>query len=48
VPCKLGRTYAALKQSSLAAASLKKALSMPNREKDDGAKQRAREALQKL
>jgi tetratricopeptide (TPR) repeat protein len=45
----LGRTYAALKQSSLAAASLKKALSMPNREKDDdGAKQRAREALQKL
>lgn len=45
----LGRTYAAMKQHNLAVENLKKGLSLPNREKDDdGSKQRAREALQKL
>jgi tetratricopeptide (TPR) repeat protein len=45
----IGRTYAALKQHDLASQNLKKALSLPSQEKDDEeAKQRARDALQKL
>ncbi len=45
----IGKTYAALKQNGLAAENLRKALSLPNREKDDDeCKQSAREALQKL
>lgn len=45
----LGRTYAALKQTELARASLAKGLALPSREKDDPqTKARGREALKKL
>jgi len=45
----IGKTYAAMKQNSLASENLKKALNLPSREKDDEqCKQNAKEALQKL
>ena len=45
----LGRTYAALNQTALAKAELKKGLALPNSEKDDpGSKERANLTLRQL